>query len=161
MTVSILVQAMLDDTQLQAKEKDWHGRISRLNQDLSDTEYHILMVTRRAFRAIDATINAITGVIKAFGIALPASVAAMISACQGVFASLMAMVTAYLAGGVTAPYAMALEAVAVGFAIGTLAITMATGSQVNARVTDAENAVRDLGWAATAWTRFLSGAEGY
>jgi hypothetical protein len=76
---------------------------------------------------------------------------------MGVFASLMAMVSAYLAGGITAPYAVALAAVAVGFNIGTLAIVAATGAQVDARIRDAENAVQSISRAATDWTRVFSG----
>ena len=151
------IYATLNTSELETKEANWKGRIRALNDDLASTERHAMIVVRKVFSAITSTVHAITSVLHAMGIALPASVEAILQSVLGVFASLMAMVTAYLAGGVTAPYAAALAAVAVGFNIGTLAIVVATGQQVDARLRDAENAVQDISRAATDWTRLFTG----
>lgn len=157
----LTIYADLDMTRVEAKEIEWKGRVRRLNDELATTERQALLVTRKVFSAITSTVHALTSVLRAMGIALPASVEAILQSVLGVFASLMAMVTAYLAGGVTAPYAAALAAVAVGFNIGTLAIVAATGQQVNQRLRDAENAVQDIAGAARDWTRLLTGGGGW
>jgi len=152
----LTVYVDLDTTRVEAKEADWKGRIQSLNAELSKTELHTLRVTRKVFTAITSTIHAVTSVLRACGIALPASVQAMLASVTGIFWSLQAMVAAYIAGGVTAPYAMALEAAALGFNIATLGIVLATGQEVDARIRDGEAAIEGIAGAGQAWGRLIT-----
>jgi len=153
------IQAELDTTRLEAQETNWKERLERLNADLSRTEVHMLMVSRKVMSAISSTITTMRSTLRAFGISLPAAWEAIIGAVMTTIASLQAIAVAYTAGGITAALAIPVEIAAIGLAAFSVVYVLTGQAEASRRLDDSETALRSLGTTLTSWGRLFSSWE--
>jgi hypothetical protein len=145
------IQVDLDTTRLEVQEANWKGRVERLNDDLSRTEVHMLMVSRKVMGAISSTITTMRSTLRAFGISLPAAWEAIVGAVMTTIASLQAIAAAYAAGGITAALAIPVELAAIGLAAFSVICVLTGQSEASRRLDDSEMALRSLGTTLTSW----------